>query len=168
VGSVATILGTAVLLGAAAGVGWALTTPKVVEVVVDPPSLDLVTGAGLSDPTQQIGKFFVGEVWFAIFAVVAGVIAGFLARRRVLDDGAVAVVALAVGGLVGGLIAFRLGAWVGPGAVDRSTLEVGDLITRPLRLRSTGFLILWPIAALMVSLWTIAAAIDGQHRQARR
>jgi hypothetical protein len=76
----------------------------------------------------------------------------FLWRRR---GGVPLVVALAVGGFLGSLLAWRLGVWLGPSQdVVARAKEVGKGVTfsAPLKLGAKGALLAWPMAALLVHL----------------
>ncbi|WTO37820.1 AAA family ATPase [Streptomyces achromogenes] len=76
----------------------------------------------------------------------------FLLRRH---GGAPLVVALGLGGLLGSLLAWRLGIWLGP---DQDVLAhaqaVGKGVTfsAPLKLSAKGALLAWPLAALLAHL----------------
>ncbi|MET7285030.1 AAA family ATPase [Streptomyces sp. NPDC005573] len=76
----------------------------------------------------------------------------FLWRRR---GGVPLVVALGVGGLLGSLLAWRLGVWLGPTSdVIAHARAVGKGVTfaAPLKLGAKGALLAWPLAALVVHL----------------
>ncbi|MFJ6567079.1 AAA family ATPase [Streptomyces sp. NPDC091292] len=76
----------------------------------------------------------------------------FLVRRR---GGIPLVAALALGGLLGSVVAWRFGVWLGPTQdVVAHAKEVGKGITfdAPLELKAKGALLAWPVAALLVHL----------------
>ncbi len=92
---------------------------------------------------------------FTLLAVGFGVLSAavvFLLRRR---GGVPLVVALCAGALLGSLLAWRLGVWLGPQqdvvAHARSVGE-GKTFPAPLRLGAKGALLAWPLAALVVHL----------------
>ncbi|MER6087894.1 AAA family ATPase [Streptomyces bluensis] len=92
---------------------------------------------------------------FTLLALGFGAVSAlvvFLVRRR---GGVPLVVALAVGGLLGSVLAWRLGVWLGPeqNVVARAR-EVGNGVTfsAPLKLGAKGALLAWPFAALVVHL----------------
>ncbi|MEN3583576.1 AAA family ATPase [Streptomyces sp. ZYX-F-203] len=92
---------------------------------------------------------------FALLGVGFGVLAAvilFVVRRR---GGPALVVALGLGTLLGSLVAWRVGVWLGPSrdvvAHARSAGE-GATFPAPLRLGAKGALLAWPLAALAVHL----------------
>ncbi|WP_037757195.1 hypothetical protein [Streptomyces sp. SudanB52_2052] len=85
------------------------------------------------------------------FGVVSALVV-FLLRRR---GGVPLVVGLALGGLLGSLLAWRLGVWLGPAEdVVAHAREVGKGVTfsAPLKLGAKGALLAWPLAALVLHL----------------
>jgi hypothetical protein len=76
----------------------------------------------------------------------------FLVRRR---GGVPLVVALAVGGLLGSVLAWRLGVWLGPTqdvVAHAEAVGKGVSFSAPLELGAKGALLAWPLAALLVHL----------------
>ncbi|MEU1315491.1 AAA family ATPase [Streptomyces tibetensis] len=93
----------------------------------------------------------LGLAFGAVSAVVV-----FLLRRR---GGVPLVVGLALGGLLGSLLAWRLGVWLGPAEdVIAHAREVGRGVTfdAPLKLGAKGALLAWPLAALVLHLGLMA------------
>jgi hypothetical protein len=92
---------------------------------------------------------------FTLLALAFGAVtavAVFLWRRR---GGVPLVVALGLGGLLGSLLAWRLGVWLGPAEdVLAHAKEVGKGVTfsAPLKLGAKGALLAWPVGALLVHL----------------
>ncbi|MFI9241255.1 AAA family ATPase [Streptomyces sp. NPDC053086] len=85
------------------------------------------------------------------FGLVIGVVA-FLWRRR---GGVPLVVALGLGGLLGSLLAWRLGVWLGPESdVLAHAQAVGRGVTfpAPLKLSAKGALLAWPLAGLLAHI----------------
>ncbi len=81
-----------------------------------------------------------------------GAVVVFLLRRR---GGVSLVVALGLGGLLGAVLAWRLGVWLGPTSdVIAHARAVGKGVTfsAPLKLGAKGALLAWPLAALLVHL----------------
>lgn len=92
------------------------------------------------------------------FGLVTGV-AVFLARR---SGGVGLVVGLGLGGLLGSLLAWRTGVWLGPetdlSAAARAAGQ-GATFDAPLELHAYGVLLAWPFAAVLVHL--LATAFFG-------
>ncbi|WP_106967282.1 DUF2567 domain-containing protein [Streptomyces sp. Tu 6176] len=92
---------------------------------------------------------------FTLLAVGLGVLSAavvFLLRRR---GGVPLVVALCLGGLLGSLLAWRLGVWLGPQqdiVAHARAVGQGKTFSAPLRLGAKGALLAWPLAALVVHL----------------
>ncbi|MBZ6194970.1 AAA family ATPase [Streptomyces olivaceus] len=92
---------------------------------------------------------------FTLLALAFGALSAvvlFLLRRR---GGVPLVAALGVGGLLGSLLAWRLGVWLGPTEdVIAHAKDVGEGVTftAPLRLGAKGALLAWSLAGLVVHL----------------
>lgn len=104
-----------------------------------------------SEGEQAIGV----DGTFTLLALALGAVSAlgvFLVRRR---GGVPLVVALAVGGLLGSVLAWRLGVWLGPAQdVIAHSKAVGKGVTfsAPLKLGAKGVLMVWSVAALVVHL----------------
>jgi hypothetical protein len=96
---------------------------------------------------------------FTLLALAFGLVSAvtvFLWRRR---GGVPLVVALGLGGLLGSVLAWRLGVWLGPESdVLAHAKAVGKGVTfpAPLKLAAKGALLAWPLAALLVHLGLMA------------
>lgn len=94
------------------------------------------------------GTFTLLGLGFGLVSAVAV----FLWRRR---GGVPLVVALGLGGLLGSLLAWRLGIWLGPESdVIAHAKAVGKGVTfpAPLKLGAKGALLAWPLGAALVHL----------------
>ncbi|MFJ7035075.1 AAA family ATPase [Streptomyces rochei] len=138
------------LSGVLLGVLWwklAPSVPLVGEVVGDRWLVYLKESEG----EQSVGV----DGTFTLLALAFGAlsaVAVFLLRRR---GGVPLVVALGAGGLLGSLLAWRVGIWLGPAQdVVAHAKEVGKGVTfsAPLKLGAKGALLAWPTAALVVHL----------------
>lgn len=96
---------------------------------------------------------------FTLLALAFGAVSAlgvFLVRRR---GGVPLVAALTLGGLLGALLAWRAGMWLGPTRdVVAHAKEVGKGVTfsAPLELGAKGALLAWPVAALVVYMGLMA------------
>jgi imidazolonepropionase-like amidohydrolase len=131
-------------LGALMGLVWERVAPKAHWMVQG-------GGAVLSEVEQS--DFVAADGWFAVLGAVAGLLCGTIAfvlfrgRTRTLPIG------LAAGGILGSLVAWRLGQALGPGPIgSHRGAPDGSTFDGPLDLRAEGVLLSWPIAALLAVL----------------
>jgi hypothetical protein len=143
--TVATALGGALL-----GVLWWWLAPQV-PLVSDSSAVYLKDTEG----EQAIGV----DGTFTLLALGFGLVTAlvvFLVRRR---GGIPLVFALTLGGILGSLLAWRLGVWLGPTQdVVAHAKEVGKGVTfdAPLELNAKGALLAWSVSALLVHLGLMA------------
>lgn len=147
VGQAALIAGLLTVAGAALGLLWLWLAPRV-PLVSDETAVFLKNSEG----EEAIGA----DGTFVLLALAFGLVSAaavFLFRRR---GGIAPVIALALGGLLGSLLAWGIGTWFGPTAdVVGHAREVGKGVTfdAPLKLHAVGAAMLaWPIAAMIVHL----------------
>jgi hypothetical protein len=127
-------------LGALMGLIWERVAPKAHWMVQG-------GGAVLSELEQS--DFVAADGWFAVLGAATGLLGGTLAFvfSRMLP------ISLAVGGILGSLIAWRLGQALGPAPIDSHRgAPNGSSFDGPLDLRADGVLLIWPIAALLAVL----------------
>nr|WP_237330591.1 DUF2567 domain-containing protein [Streptomyces sp. BA2] len=92
---------------------------------------------------------------FTLLALAFGAVSGavvFLLRRR---GGIPLVIGLTAGGLLGAVIAWRLGIFLGPETdviAHAKSVGKGVAFDAPLELKAKGALLAWPVAALLVHL----------------
>lgn len=138
------------VLGVLLGVLWLWLAPHV-PLVGDQVGKGWAVYLKDSEGEQAIGVDGVFTLLGLAFGAVSAV-AVFLLRRR---GGIPLVAALAVGGLLGSVIAWRLGVWLGPTTdVIAHAKAVGKGVTfsAPLKLGARSALLAWPVAALVVHL----------------
>jgi hypothetical protein len=136
---VAAVVASASLgLGLVAGVVWEAVAPRPGVVARD--------DTAIVDPLTT-AAFFGSAAWFVVVAAVTGVLLAAAAWWPTRDDGVGALVGLAVGGLLGAVVAWRVGQWLGPDPVS-AVPPPGARVDGPLRLDAYGALFAWPIAAV--------------------
>jgi hypothetical protein len=143
----AVVTGILTLAGIVLGLLWLWLAPRV-------PLISDETAVFLKDTE---GEEAIGaDGTFVLLGLAFGAVAAaavFLFRRR---GGIGLVVGLALGGLLGSLLAWGIGVWFGPGSdVVARAKEVGKGVTfdAPLELHATVAAVLaWPIAAMVVHL----------------
>ncbi|MFI6853525.1 AAA family ATPase [Streptomyces sp. NPDC050416] len=151
----ACVVALAVALGGVLlGVLWWWLAPHV------PLIGDVVEGKWIVYLKDTEGEQAVGvDGTFSLLGLAFGVVSAlvvFLLRRR---GGVPLVVGLAVGGLLGSLLAWRVGVWLGPAedVVARARdLGRGVTFSAPLKLGAKGALLAWPLAALLLHLGLMA------------
>jgi DivIVA domain-containing protein len=120
------------------------------------------------------GIFFASESesavaadgWFAVCAATAGLVAAvavFALTRRARVG---ALLGLAVGGIVGALVAWRLGMLLGPGPARETArgLAVGSRFNGPLRISARGVLLIWPLVSV-VAYFALTAGLEPPARR---
>ncbi|MEV0744869.1 ABC transporter permease [Streptomyces sp. NBC_00184] len=137
--------------GLALGLLWLWLAPRVPLVSDD-------TAVFLSDSE---GEEAIGaDGTFALLALAFGAVSAGLAFWFHRKGGIALVVALAVGGVLGSLVAWQLGTRLGPtDDVVAHAREVGKgvIFDAPLELHAKGALLAWSLAAMAVHLGLTAA-----------
>ncbi|RJK92956.1 hypothetical protein [Vallicoccus soli] len=157
----AAVVVASLALGGAAGWLWSLLAPRALWRVQE-------GGAALDGLTNQA---FVGaDGTLAVLGTAAGAlvaVAGWLLAR---SRGLVLLGAAAAGGVLGSLLAWRVGVLLAPDDVAERArgLAVGTTLDGGLRLRAPGVLLLWPIASAVVLTALQALAVGAERRAARR
>jgi hypothetical protein len=99
--------------------------------------------------------------WFAVCAALAGVLAAVAAALLLRSGRLGALVGLAAGGLVGAVVAWRVGLLLSPPeiAAAAKVARVGDTFEGPLRMSAYGVLLAWPTAAV-ITFFAVVAGLD--------
>ena len=144
------VLGCAVG-GVLVGVVWRLVVPL---AVLEKDATGVLQVGGAETEVAADG-------WFAVCAALAGVLAAVAAALLLRSGRLGAVVGLTLGGLVGALVAWRVGLLLSPPEITASAKEarVGDTFEGPLRMSAYGVLLAWPMAAV-ITFFAIVAGLD--------
>lgn len=138
------------LAGVPLGLLWEWLAPSV------PLLGDVVNGGWVVYLKDSEGEQAIGvDGTFTLLALAFGVVSAvvvFLWRRR---GGVPLAVALGVGGLLGSVLAWRVGVWLGPGSdviAQARAAGKGVTFSAPLKLGAKGALLAWSLSALLVHL----------------
>ncbi|MFI5682622.1 AAA family ATPase [Streptomyces sp. NPDC051636] len=170
----AAVVTVAVALGGVLlGLLWWWLAPHV-PLVADQVGKSWVVYLKESEGEQAIGVDGTFTLLALAFGVLSAVVV-FLVRRR---GGVPLVVALAVGGVLASVLAWRLGVWLGPEKdVIAHAKSVGKGVTfsAPLKLGAKGALLAWSVGALVVHMGLTALFgprdpdpyLEGPYQQGR-
>ncbi|RKS84267.1 hypothetical protein CLV35_0084 [Motilibacter peucedani] len=158
--SVPTALGAAAgsaLVGVAAAFAWNQLAPHLEGTVAGP--------RAVNGTFESTGAYFGAEAWFMGITVVSGVLCALVTfavagtRRAGGLDG---LAGLVVGGLLGSLVAWRVGYLLGPHRFSAD--DVGHHVRVGLDVHSHGALLLWAIAATVVQVaLTVGLGVDDHE-----
>jgi hypothetical protein len=123
---------------------WWAVAPRLGVKVVAPGNLVQV-----APETEQ---YFATDGWFVLLTLVVGVLAAVLMWRLRSVRGPTALVALALAGLAGAVVAWRFGTVLAPAPSEAELREAGRVVYPALRLRATSALVVEPIAAVIAYL----------------
>jgi hypothetical protein len=102
--------------------------------------------------------------WFALFALLAGVLIALAVYLRTRPGRVVPLLALAAGGLLGAAVAWRVGVLLSPGPIEETArgLDVGSRFAAPLKVSAFGVLLAWPMGAVITYFAVAAGAEAGE------
>jgi hypothetical protein len=157
----AVLISALAVIGAAVAPLWVHLAPRLAFRVDQP---------GRALPVIPEAEEYIGaDGRFVFITLVVGLLAGlacWLVRR---SRGPLVLLALAVGGLVGAVITWRLGMRIGTGYQPADLQHVGRIVYQPLTLRARSALVVEPVAAVLAYLLGVGftARNDlGQNRGA--
>lgn len=141
-------------VGLIVGVLWAVIAPRP----------ELVASSGrLVDAVAYPQAYVAADAWLGLLCAGAGLVLAVLGFARWYpgnpDD---ALVGLGLGGIIGSIVAWRVGSGIGGGPVPLPT--DGATIAGPLELRSYGVLLFWPTWVAIVGL-AVGASRRGRRRR---
>jgi hypothetical protein len=148
--SIVVVLGLA-LTGVPVGLLWWLLAPRAdfrVTAEDGPVPIGTVSGELL------VADDGVLVLLLAATGLIAGAAAWWLRRRR----GVATVIALAVGALAAGVVAWQLGELLGPGATRAQLGDIGARLATPLRLGGLPALAVAPFTAVLAYLVPVVSA----------
>jgi hypothetical protein len=131
--------------------------------------------------TRADGVYLVGgenevniaaDGWFALCSATAGLVAALVVFARSRRARLGPLLGLAVGGIAGAIVAWRVGVWLGPAGI-RTTIKglaAGTHFDGPLVLSAHGVLFAWPLAST-VAYFALTAGLEpkvGAHDDGHR
>lgn len=151
-------IGALAVAGLPAGLLWWLLAPRAdFRITSDGPT-------PIGNPSDEL--LVADDVIFTLIVAGLGLLAGLILWWRRGFRGVAAVVALALGTLAAGVLAWQLGESLGPGPSPAALRHVGATVTTGLHLASWPALAIGPAVALLA--YFIAAALNGQDDLGRR
>jgi len=101
--------------------------------------------------------------WFALLTLVTGIVVALVVYLRTRPGSVPPLLGLAVGGLLGSVVAWRVGALLGPGPIESTAdaLAVGARFDAPLDVTALGVLLAWPMGAVITYFAVSAGAEAG-------
>jgi hypothetical protein len=120
--------------------------------------------------TRSDGVFLTGgetevaiaaDGWFAVCSATAGLVVVLVVFARMRRARLGPLLGLAVGGLAGAILAWRLGVLLGPAGIRESVrgLAPGTQFNGPLKLSAQGVLFAWPLAST-VAYFGLTAGLE--------
>jgi Protein of unknown function (DUF2567) len=136
--------------GVVVGALWSAVAPRMEFRVVE--------GGSAVALRPESEEFIAADGWFALFTLAAGVLAAVAVWLVRSVRGPLTLVALTLGGLLGAIITWRVGALLAPGPSDAALNEVDRIVSVALQLRAKAALVIEPIAAAVVYLLFVGFA----------
>jgi hypothetical protein len=134
-----------VLVGVLAAIIWVLATPTMNYQINDSGQLAVLS----TEPEQPVAA----DGWFAIIAVVVGLLAGFRVWWHTKGHEPGVVFGLVVGGLLGSVTMVAIGGLLRPSTLeDAASAGSGTRLHAGLAIHSPGVLLLESVAAVLVWL----------------
>lgn len=123
--------------------------------------------------TRSDGVFLTGgenevaiaaDGWFAICSATAGLVAALVVFARMRRARLGPLLGLAFGGTAAAVVAWRLGAQLGPASIQQSVkgLAAGARFDGPLTLSARGVLFAWPLAST-VAYFALTAGLEPKE-----
>lgn len=148
----ALVVGWSVLGGVAVGILWWKLAPL-------PQVVTRAGGIFLAGGETEVAV--AADGWFAACSATAGLVAALLVFARIRRARLGPLVGLALGGILGAVVAWRIGVLLGPDAI-RSTAEGladGTRFEGPLKLSARGVLFAWPLTST-VAYFALTAGLE--------
>ncbi len=105
--------------------------------------------------------------WFVALALAAGIVTALVVYLCTRPGRVGPLLGLAVGGVLGAVVAWRFGALLGPGPIEATAagLPAGSSFDGPLTVSAYGVLLGWPMAAV-ITYFAVAAGAESSEPRA--
>lgn len=136
------VLGVFLALGVVGAFVW--------DQVAALPEFTRVKGNATMDE-YQLGRQISADGWYALIALVGGLVAGVVLMLRRGADALVTMIVIGLSAALGAFVMLKLGLLLGPpdpASVLKET-PVGAKVPARLELHAHGLLLVWPMAALL-------------------
>ncbi len=146
IGQAAVVAAAVAVSGVLLGLLWLWLAPRV-PLIADKQAVYLKDTEG----EQAIGVDGTFTLLGLAFGFLSALVV-FLVRRR---GGIPLVVGLAAGALLGAVLAWKVGVWLGPDTdvvAHAKSVGRGVVFDAPMELNAKGVLLAWPVAAMIVHL----------------
>lgn len=146
----AVLLVALAVLGLIVGLVWGHVAPRAVYTVVD-------TQQKLAQQNNVESEAQVGvDGWFALLGAGVGLVTGFVAWRWRGSRGPFLVLALAVASLLGAVIAWRFGLWIGRHPTHAELQPIfdrkGTTFKPAIKMQAKGALFFQPLGAVLAAV----------------
>lgn len=134
------------------GILWRVITPL-------PHLVTRTNGVFLTGGETEVAV--AADGWFAVCSATAGLIGALVVFARMRRARLGPLLGLAIGGLAGAVVAWRLGVQLGPGGVRETVrgLAPGSEFDGPLKLSARGVLFAWPLTST-VAYFALTAGLE--------
>jgi hypothetical protein len=146
------VIGGSLVAALLVGILWRVITPL-------PHLVTRTDGVYLAGGEPEVAV--AADGWFAICSATAGLIGALVVFARMRRARLGPLLGLAIGGLAGSVVAWRLGVQLGPGSLRDTVkgLAPGTEFDGPLKLSARGVLFAWPLTST-VAYFALTAGLE--------
>lgn len=159
------VIGGSLVAAVVVGILWRAITPL-------PHLVTRTDGVYLTGGEPEVAV--AADGWFAICSATAGLVGALFVFARMRRARLGPLLGLAIGGLAGAVVAWRLGVALGPGSLRDTAkgLAANTAFNGPLKLSARGVLFAWPLTST-VAYFALTAGLEpksspGGEKHGRR
>ncbi len=144
-------------IGAVAGVLW--------WQIVDLPVYTVGADGGASTTERGLTEYVAGDAWFSLIGFVVGACLGWFAWRLFRRSGWVVVPLVVGASVLAALVCWLVGWEFGPGPFPPRLADAqpGSLVPIELTVRARAAVLVWPFAAVLVTLLGSSLGRDDEE-----